>query len=312
MLLLWKSLLVGNWRHLLSDSWTNSVVDMNFREGVLEFLTSVKLLDVYSFDQSKYLESISETSWLRLEQDAKYFWIFRNLDYKKWVQSGGEAKILGLRGPSGGGLESVASHIVQSLQNPDAAGQEGEVLYFFYNSTRHGQGRHHIVGWPDLVCVWTLLRQLIENRSGDTEQLLQTFLRCALDFLPGDEVSKLRIYSDPTETLRSLLSLSKSQDLWDALGKVLGDSKDPENPREQDLTLVIDLGSVDSAWGELVDNIRGMTAGLPRGYGTVRILLSNLPETRNLWQHRPFEILLEYDKERKGMYNPQTQPCLRH
>ena len=301
--------MVGNWRHLLSDSWTNSVVDMNVREGVLEFLTSVKLLDVYSFDQSKYLESISKTSWLRLEQDAKYFWIFRNLDYEEWVKRGSEAKILGLRGPSVGDLESAATHIVQALQNPDTAGQGGEILYFFYNSTRRGRGRQNIAGWRNLVCVWNLLRQLIENRSGATEQLLQTFLRYALDFLAGDEVAKLRAHGDPTDTLRSLLSLSKPQDLWDALGQVLGDLKDLENPREQDLTLVIDLGSAASAWEELVDNIRGMTAGLPQGYGTVRILLSNLPETRNPWQDRPSEILLEYDKERKGTYSPQTQPC---
>ena len=272
----------------------------------------MKLLDVYSFDQSKYLESISKTSWLRLEQDAKYFWIFRNLDYEKWVQRGGEAKILGLRGPSVEDLESAASHIVQSLQNPDTPGQGEEVLCFFYNSTRRGQGPQNIVGWHNLVCVWNLLRQLIENRSGAATQLLQIFLRYALNLLAGDEVAKLRARGDPTDTLRSLLSLSKSQDLWDALGQVIGNLKDPGDREEQNLTLVIDLGSEDSAWEDLVDNIRGMTASLPQSYGTVRILLSNLPEIGNLWQHRPSEILLEYDKERKGMCNPQTQSCLRH
>ena len=272
----------------------------------------MKLLDVYSFDQSKYLESISKTSRLRLEQDAKYFWIFRNLDYEKWVQRGGEVKILGLRGPSIGDLESASSHIVQSLQNPDTSGQRGEVLYFFYNSTRRGWGRQNIVGWHNIVCVWNLLGQLVENRSGATGQLLRTFLRYALDFLAGGEIAKLRARGDPADTLRSLLSLSKPQDLWDALGQVLGDLKDPENSGEQNLILVIDLGSAASAWRELVDNIRGMTASLPQGYGTVRILLSNLPETRDLWQHRPPEILLEYDKERKGMCDPQTQSCLRH
>ena len=277
---------------------------MNVQKGVLTFLTSAKPLDVYSFDQSKYLESISKTSRLRLEQDAKYFWIFRNLDYEKWVRHGSEAKILGLRGPSVGDLESAASHIVQSLQNPDTAGQGGEVLYFFYNSTRHGpaRGRQNIVGWRDLVCVWNLLRQLIENRSGAAEQLLQTFLRYALDFLARDEVAKLRAHVDPKDTLRSLLSLSKPQDLWDALGQVLGDLKDPGNPGEQNLTLVIDLGSEASAWEGLVDNIRRMAGLLPQTCGAMRVLLSNLPQTSNLWQTRsPSEIFLEYDKERKGI-----------
>ena len=272
------------------------------RNEILESLISSEtLLDTHFVDQSKYLERLSKTPGLGIEQDARYFWIFRNLDYEKWVRRVGEAKMLGLHGPCTEDLELAASHIVQSLRS--AAGQEGEVLYFFYNSTRRERGPQNVVGWHDLVCVWNLVRQLIESRSTAAESLLQTFLRSALDFLGDDELAKLRVHSDSTEVFRSLFCLSKPQDLWDAFGQVLGDLEEPENPRKQNLTLIIDLNSVESACEGLVNNIRKMTAGLSRSYGAVRVLLSNLPEVSDLGQHRPSEILLEHDKERKGMYS---------
>ena len=286
------------------------------RKKLLKFLiTSVELLDVCFFDQDKYLVNHSKTPRkLGLEQDAKYFWIFRNLDYNKWAQRHGETKILGLHGPSIEDLELAASHIIRSLRNPDIASQEGDVLlYFFYNSTRSKQAPKGVadVDWRDLICVWNLLRQLIGNRSA--EKPLQIFLERILHFLSDDELEKLSAHDNPTDVFRSLLRLSKPRNLWDALGQVLGVLKEPGNSRHQgksNLTIVIDLNSMASSWKGLIDDIREMTAGLSQRYRAMGVLLSNLPETSNLWQHRPSEILLEYDKERKGMYIPQTQPSL--
>ena len=294
--------------HVFLDFRTNSVVDTTDRKKFLKLLiSSVKLLDVCFFDQGKYLENHSETPRLGLEKDGKYFWIFRNLDYEKWVQRHRESKILGLHGPSIEDLELAASHIVRSLRNPDTASQEGEVLlYFFYNSTRRERGSQNDDGWRDVLCVWNLLRQLIENCSV-AGPLFQIFLERALYFLSDDELSKLQGRDDPTHVFRSLLRFSKPKNLWDALGQILGDIKEQGTPN---LTLIIDLNSMDSTGKELIDNIRKMTAGLPQGCGTMRVLLSNLPETSNLWEHRPSEILLEYDKERKGMYSSKIQSSL--
>ena len=226
-----------------------------------------------------------------------------------------ETKILGLYGPPTEDLELAASHIVRSLRNPETSGQEGEVpvLYFFYNSTGQEWGPQNVVGWRDLICVWSLLRQLIENRPTATESLLQIFLKKTLDCLNDEELRKLPAH-DPTIIFKSLLCLSKPRNLWDALGQVLGDLKEKEGPAHRgkpNLTLIIALDSESSTWKGLIDNVRGMAAGLPRGYGTVRVLLSDLPEASNLhWQHRPSEVLLEYDKERQGMYSPQVQSSL--
>ena len=268
-------------------------------------VSAERILDVYFFDQNKYLESHSKIPGLGLEQDAKFFWIFRNLDYEKWVLRRGEAKLLGLRGPSADDLEFAASHIVQSLRNPDAASQEGEVLlYFFYNSTRCERGMPDIAGWRGMVCVWNLLGTLIKNHSTAEESLLPTFLRNALASISDDELAKLPVCGDPIDVLSSLFRYLKLKDSWHALGQALGDLGEPENPRKRDLTFIIDLYSNGSAWEELVSGIREMTAGMPQTFRTVRILLSNLPEKSDHWQTRPSEIFLEYDKEREGMYNP--------
>ena len=285
---------------MLSDFRANPIIDMADQGEVLELLISSKeLLDIHFFDQSEYLKRHLKTLGLGLEQDAEYFWIFRNLDYEKWAHGGDKAKILGLHGPSTEDLEFAASHVVRSLQ--DSADPEGEVLYFFYNSTRRELVSQDDAGLRDLVCVWNLLRQLIEGRPTAAKSLLQTFLRTALDFLGDDELTKLRIHGDPTEAFRLLFCHSKPQALWIAFGQVLEDLEDPEDPRKQGLTLIIDLNSMASGWEGLVNNIRSMRAGSRQ---CVRVLLSNLPEGSNLGQNRPTEILLEYDKERKGMYSP--------
>ena len=287
---------------------TNFAVDipMAAREEILKLLiSSERILDVYLFDQNKYLENHSKIPGLGLEQDAKYFWIFRNLDYEKWVQRRGEAQLLGLHGPSTEDLEFAASYIIRSLRNSNAAGQESEVLlYFFCNSTRPERVPPGVSGWNNMVCVWNLLRTLIKNYSTAEGSLLQTFLRNALGFLSDDKLANLPAHGNPIDVFKSLFCHFKPQNLWRALGQVLGDLGEPEIPRERNLTLVIDLNSMASAWEELVDGIREMTAGMPQTYGTVRILLSNLPETGDRWKARSSEVLLEYDKERKGMYSP--------
>ena len=265
--------------------------------------SSERILDVNFIDQNQYLENYLKIPGLGLEQDDRYFWIFRNLDYEKWVQYRSETKILGLRGPSAENLELAASHIVRSLRNPNAISHEGEVLlYFFYNSIRREQGPPGTADWHDMLCVWNLLRTLIKSRSTAEKSLRQTLLTKALGFLSDDELANLQGHSNPIDVFRSLFRHLKPQNLWYALGQVLADLKEPEIPRKQNLTLIIDLNSMASAWDGLYDNIKKMTAFMPQASWTIRILLSNLAETSDRCQTRPSEII-EYDKERKGMYS---------
>ena len=83
-----------------------------------------------------------------------------------------------------------------------------------------------------------------------------------------------------------------------------GKQKYPRRQRKRNLTLIIDLNQMVSTWKTLIDNIRQMTTALRQDYGTVRVLHSNVPETTDHWQPRQSEALLEYDRERKGMYGP--------
>ena len=296
------------WFSLPLGAATNSVAGTAGREGILELLiSSGDLLDVYFFDQSKYLPSgLGE-----VEQDAAYFWIFRNLDYEKWVKR--EVKILVLHGPSRGDLELAVSHIARSLRGLDNLSQEGDVLYFFFKSIRRELAPSDAINWHESVCVWNLLRQMIGNLLTTLQkQLLRAFLRKALHSLSDDNLAKLRGY-DPTEAFKSILHLSEPQHLWDALGRVLGEMADsgeqeyPGRQREPNLTLIIDLNRTGCAGKSPIDNICQMATALQQDYGTVRVLLSNVPETADPWQPRQSEILLEYDRGRKGMYGPQIR-----
>ena len=144
--------------------------------------------------------------------------------------------------------------------------------------------------------------------------LLRAFLGKTLHSLSDDDLDKLR-GNDSTNAFKSLLHLSKPQDLWDALGRALSEMAGlrkreyPRRQRKPNLTLIIDLNQMigHGTWEELIGNIRQMATALQQDYGTVRVLLSNVPETTDPWQPRQSEVLLEYDKERKGMYSPQIQ-----
>ena len=287
---------------------TNFVAGPAGREGILELLTSsMDLLDVYFFDQSKYLPS----GLGGVEQDARYFWIFRNLDYEKWLRR--EVEILALQGPSRKDLELAASHIARSLQNQDVSSQEGDVLYFSFNPIRRELAPRGAISWHDLVTVWNLLRQIVGNPPTTLQKsLLRAFLGKTLHSLSDGDLDELWSY-DPTDAFKSLLHLSKPQDLWDALEGALSEMADLRmeeylrRQRKPNLTLIIDLHRVVRTWKTLVGNIRQMATALRQDYGTVRVLLSNVPETNDPWQPRQSEILLEYDRERKGMYGPQIQ-----
>ena len=286
------------WFSLPLGTATNSVAGPADWEATLESLiSSVDLLGVYFFDQSEYLLSGLEG----IEQNTRYFWIFRNLDYEKWMKR--EVEILALRGPFEN-LEHAASHIARSLQNLDTSSQGGHVLYFSFNSIRDELGPQDAISWHDLASVWNLLRQIIGNSPTTLQKsLLRAFLGKALHSLSDDDLAKLRGYNS-TGAFKSLLHLSKPQDLWDALGRALseianlGKQEYPRRWRKPNLTIVIDLDPMVSTWKTLIGNIRQMATALRQDYRTVRVLLSNVPEINDPWQPRQSEVLLEYDKER--------------
>jgi hypothetical protein len=111
---------------------TDAVVDRTDRERILQSLIhSMSVIDVYSVDQNHYLEKHLKAR--ELEQDGRYFWIFRNLDYKKWFDFEADVEVLVLCGSPI--LEHAASYVIQTLRN--TGGQANDLLYFFYGSMRH-------------------------------------------------------------------------------------------------------------------------------------------------------------------------------
>ena len=80
-----------------------------------------------------------------------------------------------------------------------------------------------------MLYVWNLLSQLNKNHSAATEPLLQIFLRKAVDFRSDNELGKL-LACGCTDVFESLLFHSKLQDLWNALGYVLGHLEEKGDP----------------------------------------------------------------------------------
>ena len=96
-----------------------------------------------------------------------------------------------LHSPSREDLELAASHIAWLLQNLDISSQEGDVLYFSFNSIRHELAPRSAISWHDLVSVWNLLRQIIGNPPTTLQKsLLRGFLGNVLHSLSDDNLCK--------------------------------------------------------------------------------------------------------------------------
>jgi hypothetical protein len=112
---------------------TDVVVDQINRERIMESLFDpARVIDRYVIDQNRYIQKFSNMG--ELEQDSRYFWIFRDMDYEKWTIFDENAKVLELCGSSI--LECAASQVIRTLQkNQDA----DLLLHFFFRSKRHAK-----------------------------------------------------------------------------------------------------------------------------------------------------------------------------
>jgi hypothetical protein len=267
-------------------------------------------VDLYVLDQNKYLDTLQNAH--ELEHDGKYFWIFRNLDYKKWSDL--EVQILVLSGSPI--LEYAASHIVRTLRHskPDDL-----LLHFFYRSTINADFSKLPTSaeLDNLVCVFTLLKQAITDHPPAQQQfLLELFLEAIL--APMDEESLAQVLEVHENAFAALLGLSTVQDLLRALGRVLnkaaefnGDNNASERESaSRNLTFILDLDNrpveTNSA---LIDKVRREMESLRRAYPTVRLLVTN-PPAGDHGLRQPSEALIEYDKERKGLWSPQPPAAL--
>jgi hypothetical protein len=287
-------------------------------------LPAIRALELYLVNQSDYVKTILPVEVREPELNGKYFWIFRNLDYMCWRQPRTETEsydehpkgITTLVLSGSPILEYAASHTVRNFPNTDA---HGLLLYFFYRSesTRKFNQSLTDATSKDLIC--TLLKQLIEGHSLHRQEFLtRTFLRKVLERSSEEKITNASTPKDPMESFKRLLCTSSLDILWSALKSALIDASEPcrnvdSEPlapsmpqNKQHVTFVFDLGdhSVEDVKA-LIDIVRPVLVGLRRSYRTAKMMVmcNSLAKGIEFGLQRPSEVLVEYDKERQGLYN---------
>lgn len=260
----------------------------------------------------------------------KFFWLVENEDYKEWnsapcgkgedcnrqnqrTNHGTVAPVLVLKGLSHDDLESTMSH-VYSLQEKRAPSLPSLLLHFFGRSVREIQRPQTYSSksdeWWNVLCINTLLWQVIHVYSEHEQCLLLAFVNKIWSRLGANELSM--VLTDPPEiALSSLLGLADIDSLWAALVQTLiaAAKIDPRNTSQTPVSLTFILEANDPPWRTwmlLIDNIRSAIRNLGDVFSPIRVLVSNPPETASLELQPSTEVLLEHDKERKGLCLPKS------
>ncbi|KAF8534235.1 hypothetical protein BDD12DRAFT_809527 [Trichophaea hybrida] len=223
------------------------------RERIQQLLRSSKeVIYYYSIDQDRYLENLP--MGCNFEHDGRYFWIFRNLDYQKWLELEEDVMVLVLRGSPI--LEHAAFEVFRTLQQEREASDL--FLYFFFVSTAPGhstrpQRPSKTADLQNLAIVCSLLKVAIDNHP-QQQSLLETFLNEILELKDDTILDKLP--ANPKEAFTTLLCCATDQNLWDALGHVLrqaapvdgsntGSERQDVQRNKRNIALIVDLNNLE-------------------------------------------------------------------
>ena len=214
----------------------------------------------------------------------KFYWIFKNLDFKQWSRAKC-SRVLRLSGPPECDIHQVSSYIACQEKN-----REHLVLYFFCSPeiTRGSTAVH------------TILNQIVHCSPMDKRILIvRRFLHSLLEqtFQKEEALSwkqrGFREEDSPDTSIRKILE-APIVELWTALGAVLS----CEQGRE--LSIIVDgLEHIQHQRAKFITGVRSFVEHLQQRTSEVKILLTSrpLPEIKDLLNGLPF---IEYDKERKG------------
>jgi hypothetical protein len=274
----------------------------------------VREFDCYNIDQEAHRDTLNTNC---LENDGKLFWILQSPEYQDWIKTRAQTPVLLLRGSPD--LEQAASYIVRAMSNNRT---DHLVLYFFYGSSKSIPRPQPLVqpgcDWRHLVSVWTLLKQAIDGQPDLHKQsLIMAFFREALQPIT-DEVFITMLPDEPKEAFERLLRVSKLENLWYALVQTLkmaeelsvgniGSMQQNNAQLQRNLVIVLDIDDLFiESYQLLMDVMRENIKYLQRHFETVKVLVVNAPSTSDL-ALRQSEILLEYDKERRGLFSPHFE-----
>jgi hypothetical protein len=245
------------------------------------------------FDQEKHKSNIQSLDC----NQPKFYWIFRNIDFKQW-SSASCSQVIWLSGRPECNINQVSSYIVDLEKR--ALEKQRSVLYFFCSTA---------IGAKSIVAafVHTLLSQIIDCSPMDKKMLMvKIFLHALLEgiFKREEAVKKLLCFKRENspdgmvkKTIKSILDTASKNELWAALVAVLA------NEQDQALLIVVDgLDEVKHPKVEKVEFSKGLLefiTRLEKRISKVKTLLTSGldDEIKEVFEGLP---CIEYDKERKG------------
>ncbi|CVK85250.1 uncharacterized protein FPRN_06873 [Fusarium proliferatum] len=276
-----------------------------------EFLRSI----IDGVDPQPFLEVLSnkghgqEIPKITIDcQQQRFHWVFKNIDFKHWVQSS-LSKGLWLSGPPECGLYEVSSYIAEP---ENTTWTPGSVLRFFCSLKKGDETSAKLVRRLLFEIIYrsstqqvsiikgflhTLRERLVKRRERDTERHERGEERRAAPKVISEWHHKLdTVFKDdgrPHEVIKTMLEEASAFDHWAALQAALDIEQDLE------MLIIIDgLDDIEDHRNEFKDGVRGFVDYLLGRTTTAKILLTSRPraDLKELFAGLP---CIEYDKERK-------------
>jgi ankyrin repeat domain-containing protein 50 len=243
-------------------------------------------------DQEKHQSKIPSLNY----DQPKWFWIFRNMDFRQW-STASCPQVLWLSGPPECDIHQVSSYIVDQEKNRTSKTQYF-VLYFFCSTAAR---KEPII----VIFIHTLLNQIVRCSPANKRILIvRRFLHSLLEGAfkngrtPNWESRDFNERDSPDANIKKILK-APANELWAALEAVLGDDE------QRGLSVVVDgLDKVEHRRGELIGGVCAFVKHLQQRTSRVKILLTSRPlaEIKDLFDGLP---CIEHDRERKG----SSAPC---
>ena len=222
-----------------------------------------------------------------LNSDQRRFcWIFKNLDFKQWIDCG-HSQVLWLSGPSEYSLHEVSKYVLD-LENERLNPPRG-VLYFFCSTLAKEKSMIS-------VFIQTLLYQTISwSPMHKKISMMKIFLQRQHEAMDKTKLPSLFKEDDPPYVkFKSMLDVASADGHWTALKAVLDLDQEPE------LLIVIDgLDVVEHQKGDFLKGVREFVRYLRERKPRVKALLTSRPreDIKQIFNGFP---CIEYDRERKG------------
>ncbi|KAF8536357.1 hypothetical protein BDD12DRAFT_663390, partial [Trichophaea hybrida] len=235
-------------------------------------------------DQEKHKSAIQPLDY----HSPKFYWIFRNMDFKSWI-SGNVPQMLWISGPPECRISDASRHIVDLTKIKSQETQHW-VLCFFCSSADRDQ--------PIAITLVRALISQIVHLTSRKKSVIYLYLRTLLDsilkseLVSNWELSRFRGDDSPDTIISKVLDASSNKH-WDALKAVL------DIDHKHELFLIIDgLDKIEHQRVEFIREVYTFYEQLQES-STIKALLTSRP-------HAEIKVILdglpciEYDKERQG------------